>query len=251
MNPTPLPNPPEDERFQEAELASEMDVAEVHTSILREREDPRDGYEPIPLWLVTLIMAIVFWSGAYLSFNSGGFQSDVFNPRLVSWTGAGAAAQTGPPDPMVLGKKVYTQNCVVCHQQNGQGVAGQFPPLAESEWVLNGDWHGDNHLIKILLLGLQGPVKVKGAVYNGAMPAWNQLKDNQIASVLTYIRNEWGNQGPAITEAQVKEMREVVKGRTDPWTEKDLKAIPRQVYGAPSDGTPPPAEAAASPKPAA
>ena len=202
-----------------------LNVRDVHGAILREKDDPRDGYEPIPLWLVSAFMALVFWAGAYLSFYSGGFQADVFDPVQVSWAGGGAAVK-GPPDPMVVGKRLYTANCVACHQPTGQGVAGQFPTLVGSEWVLGGDWHGDNHLVKILLNGLQGAIQVKGETYNGAMPPWKQLKDEQIALILTYIRNEWGNSAPPITAEQVAKIREETAAQTEPWTQSQLQAIP-------------------------
>lgn len=207
----------------------EIDVAQVHASILRERVEPRNGFEPVPIWLVTLIMVLVLWAGLYLGFNSGGFKSDVYDAGLVNWSGQGAGVTAGP-DPMVIGKKVFTQSCVVCHQSNGEGLPGQFPPLAGSEWVLSESWHGDNHLVKLTLLGLQGPIEVKGAVYNGAMPGWSQLTDVQISAVLTYIRNEWGNQASAITPDHVKQIREELKGRTDPLTQDQLKQIPPQKF---------------------
>lgn len=233
-----------------------LNVRDVHGAILREKDDPRDGYEPIPLWLVSGFMALVFWGGAYLAFNSGGFQSDVFNPTQVSWTGGGAVAK-GPPDPMVVGKRLYTANCVACHQATGQGVAGQFPTLVGSEWVVGGDWVGDNHLVKILLHGLQGPIQVKGNTYNGAMPPWKQLKDEQIAMILTYIRNEWGNSAPPITAEQVAKIREETSAQTEPYTQNQLKAVPAATFesaappapggdAAPAEGEaapPPPAEA--------
>ena len=228
-----------------------LNVRDVHGAILREKDDPRDGYEPIPLWLVSVFMALVFWAGAYLSFYSGGFQSDVFDPVQVSWAGGGAAVK-GPPDPMVVGKRLYTANCVACHQPTGQGVAGQFPTLVGSEWVLGGDWHGDNHLVKILLNGLQGAIQVKGETYNGAMPPWKQLKDEQIAMILTYIRNEWGNSAPPITAEQVAKIREETTAQTEPWTQSQLQAIPAVRFesaappapeggAAPAEGATPPA----------
>lgn len=211
-------------------------VAQVHGSIMREQADPEDGYEPIPLWLVTFIMIVVFWGGLYLAYYSGGFRSDVYDAGLVAWAGGAAKPQdTGPPDPMVLGKRVFSQNCMVCHQSTGLGVPGQFPPLAGSEWVLSQDWHGDNHLVKILLKGLQGPITVKGNQYNNAMPAQN-LTDAQIAAVLTYIRNEWGNSAPPISEEFVARIRAETASRTEAWTQDELKAIPREL-----DNTQPPA----------
>ena len=246
---TPPTTPPE-EGFNEKEQGSDMNVAQVHGSILREQAEPRDGYEPVPLWLITLFFCIFFWSGLYLAYYSGGFRSDVFDPNRVAWTGGGAAADKGPIDPKVLGKRVFTQNCVVCHQTTGLGVPGQFPPLVASEWVVGGDWHGDNHLVKILLNGLQGPVQVKGVAYNNAMPPWNQLKDDQIAAVLTYIRSEWGNSAPPISADYVKTIREQVASRTEPWVSKDLQAIPPEKAPAASEATPP-AAPAASPAPEA
>lgn len=205
----------------------EVNVREVHASILREKQDPHDGYEPVPLWLVSGFMALIFWAGTYLAFNSGGFKSTVFNPSHVAWGATAAQPEAkGPPDPMVLGKRVFTVNCVACHQATGQGVPNAFPPLAGSEWVLGNDWHGDNHLVKILLHGLQGPVEVKGASYNGAMPPWKQLKDEEIAAVLTYIRNEWGNSAPAITAEQVAKIRAETASQAQPYTQAELRTIP-------------------------
>lgn len=246
------PTQPPDEGFNEKQSANEIDLAQLHDSILREQIDPLTGSEPVPVWLVTVFFAIVFWAGLYLAFNSGGFRSDVFDPSRVAWQGGGAAAQEGPVDPKVIGKRVFTQNCVVCHQTTGLGMPGQFPPLVASEWVVGGDWHGDNHLVKILLKGLQGPIQVKGASYNNAMPAWSQLTDEQIAGVLTYIRSEWGNSAPPITPEFVKTIRDQTAARTEPWSLKDLQAIPAEKVPASGAGAPPVAPTAASPaKPSA
>ncbi|MEO8204704.1 MAG: cytochrome c [Chthoniobacterales bacterium] len=239
-----------DEEFREAELSSEMNVGEVHGSILQEKKDSHVGYEPIPVWLIAIFIAIIFWAGSYLSFYSGGFKADVFDANIVSWAGGGAGQQAGPPDPMVVGKRVFSQNCVVCHQQTGLGVAGQFPPLVGSEWVMSQDWHGDNHLVKIVLMGMQGPVTVKGIPFNGAMPPWNQLKDEQIAAVLTYVRNEWGNKALPISADNVKQIREELKGmgRSEPWSQADLQKIPKQIFTPAADSAPAPGAAPAAPK---
>jgi len=252
------PNKPGSDELQSHLEGEGLNVRDVHGAILREKDDPRDGYEPIPLWMVSLFMALVFWGGAYLAFNSGGFQADVFNPAQVSWTGGGGAAK-GPPDPMVVGKRLFTANCVACHQATGQGVAGQFPTLVGSEWVLTEGWHGDNHLVQILLHGLQGPIQVKGDTYNGAMPPWKQLKDDQIASILTYIRNEWGNSASPITAEQVAKIREETAAQTEPYTQKALQAIPAIEFdaapaAAPAEGEgvpPAPTEAQPAATPAA
>ncbi|MFV0415893.1 MAG: c-type cytochrome [Chthoniobacterales bacterium] len=218
---------PDQENFREAELESNIDVQQIHDAIIRERDDPRDGYEPVSIWLVVLAMAIMLGGGIYIGTHSGGFSSEVFDPSHVSWTGGGAAVEKGAPDPMVLGKRVFTQNCLVCHQATGQGVPGAFPPLVDSEWVLaNGGWHGDNHAVAVVLNGLSGPITVKGASYNNAMTPWKDvLNDQEIAAVLTYVRNEWGNEAAPITPEFVASVREETADRSEPWTEADLKAV--------------------------
>jgi mono/diheme cytochrome c family protein len=241
---------PRPDTFEANRESDDLNVRDVHGAILREKDDPRDGYEPIPLWLVSFFMALVFWGGAYLAFNSGGFESTVFNPTQVSWSGGGAVAK-GPPDPKVVGKRLYTANCVACHQATGLGVAGQFPTLVGSEWVLTEGWHGDNHLVKILLHGLQGPIQVKGDTYNGAMPPWKQLKDEQIAAILTYIRSEWGNNESPISAEQVAKIREETAAQTEPYTQAQLQAVPAiEFEDAPAEGSAPPAPDAAAPAPA-
>lgn len=96
------------------------------------------------------------------------------------------------------GKKVYAQNCQACHQAEGQGIAGAFPPLAKSDY-LNADV---NRSIAVVANGLEGQIKVNGELYNSTMPKIN-LTDEEIANVLTYVYNNWDNKGGEITPADV------------------------------------------------
>jgi len=203
----------------------EDDLADIHGSILREREEPREGAESIPIWLVTVFMGIVFFGGFYLAWNSEGFRADAYGPERSA---PASATPPGPVDPYKLGKRLYTANCLVCHQSTGLGAAGQFPPLAGSEWVLARGWNGDEHLVLVVLHGLLGPLQVKGATYNSAMPPWRRLKDEQIAAILTYIRGEWGNDAPPISPAFVAGVRARFADREKSWTQIQLKAIPRE-----------------------
>jgi mono/diheme cytochrome c family protein len=216
---------------------------------------------PLPKWLLILLLIGLFWAGAYLFSFSGGFAADVFDyqPKFGAAAGGGGA----PVDPRVVGKALFSANCITCHQADGQGLPGQYPPLAGSEFV-NGE--ASNRLIAIVLKGLQGSVQVKGQNFNNAMQPWEgQYSDQQLASILTYIRSEWGNNAPPITADMVKEMRAEVKGRTEQWTYADLmKMAPRDLTqsgakpaapgqpaaAAPASGGNPPAPAGASPPPA-
>ena len=180
---------------------------------------------PLSPWLGGAFMLALFWGGFYLAFNSGGFRQDVYESNAVNWAGGGVQA-AAPVDPKVVGKRLYAQNCVVCHQATGQGVSGQFPPLAGSEWVNGNDKHGENHLVLLMLNGHQGPMQVMGANYNNAMPQWKQLSDDQIAAVLTYIRSEWGNKGTPMDASYVAGIRSEHKEQGEPWTEAQLMAMP-------------------------
>jgi nitrite reductase (NO-forming) len=113
------------------------------------------------------------------------------------------AATGGATTQAVSGEKVYTANCASCHQAMGQGLPGTFPPLAGAE-IPNGD---PARHINVVLNGLNGEVTVKGQKYNGAMPPWKQLSDDDLAAVITYERTSWGNSGGPVTADDIKKAR--------------------------------------------
>jgi putative membrane-bound dehydrogenase-like protein len=123
-------------------------------------------------------------------------------------------------DPAVheRGLAVYSLTCVACHQPTGAGLENAFPPLDGSDWLT-----GDPTLpIRIVIGGLQGPVKVSGKDYNAVMPPHVDLDDQKISDVLTYVRQSWSNDASAVTPAQVKEVRAQMKDRKAPWTASEL-----------------------------
>jgi mono/diheme cytochrome c family protein len=122
---------------------------------------------------------------------------------LMSQTKKPAApAQGGGQASIARGKSVYMEQCLSCHQADAGGVQGMNPSLIKAKFVL-----GDKAtLVKIVLNGLTG-VEIDGDSYNGVMAPHTDLTDQQIADVLTYIRNSFGNKASAITPAQVKAIR--------------------------------------------
>ena len=99
----------------------------------------------------------------------------------------------------LAGQEIYFRegHCVTCHQPNGKGLDPAFPPLAKSPWV-SGD---PDRLIKLTLYGLMGPLELNGKKYDGQVPMTpfgGMLKDDEIAAVLTFVRNSFGNQAPPI-----------------------------------------------------
>lgn len=119
------------------------------------------------------------------------------------------------------GKTIYDALCLNCHQPEGKGLPGIYPPLAGSEWV-SGDKAA---FIKIVIHGLTGPITVSGQTYGVAAPIPMPpmgLDDQQIAHVATYIRSQFGNSAPAITVDEVKAVRAATEGRTTFWTVQEL-----------------------------
>jgi nitrite reductase (NO-forming) len=102
------------------------------------------------------------------------------------------------------GKRVYLQNCAMCHQADGKGLPNVFPPLAQSDFLMA----DKTRSVGVVLHGLSGPITVNGQRYDGVMPPQVTLNDEQIAHVLTFIRNTWGNTGDAVTVEEVKAIRE-------------------------------------------
>lgn len=184
----------------------------------REHPEPHSRHEPIPGSLAALCIALGLLAGSYLAVN-------LSRPDAPA---QGAANLSSPADPQLLGRRVFSQTCAACHQPGGLGIPGLFPPLAGSEWVLGSTWCGDNHLVTILLHGVQGPIDVGGKSYNNSMPAWINLDDKQIAAVLNHVRSEWGNSAPAISPEFVQEIRKQSAGRRNPWSQKELRAIAPQ-----------------------
>jgi nitrite reductase (NO-forming) len=102
------------------------------------------------------------------------------------------------------GKQVYMNLCFACHQLDGNGLPAVFPPLAKSDYMLA----DRDRAIRIVLKGLTGPMTVNGKAYNSAMPPQEAvLSDRQVADVLTYAFNAWGNEGDVFTTDEVKAIR--------------------------------------------
>jgi nitrite reductase (NO-forming) len=134
------------------------------------------------------------------------YLGDRAEPNLAAVSKATAAAAGGTlttQDQINAGKVLFTGTCSVCHQANGQGLPNVFPPLAKSDY-LTGD---TKRIIGTVLHGLTGKVIVNGKEYNSVMPPMNQLNDDEIANILTYVYGSWGNSGARISADEVKKVR--------------------------------------------
>ena len=211
----PIPSPADPEKPKRAKRAGGLVMGQDTSA------DPVDGFEPIPLWMLGIFGMFLGWGGWYLGTYSAGWRW--YELDEYSSTGAVATTQAAE-DPIALGKRLFSGNCVSCHQANGQGLPGQYPPLNGSEWVTgNPAW-----MKRIILYGLEGEIEVKGARYNNAMPAFGaKLNDKQVAAVISFVRTnaDWSNSASAVTPEQVAATRAATKGRSTPFSPSELKGI--------------------------
>src|SRR5438874_5989736 len=237
---------------QGMDYGEQADVQQVRAAVQRENRDPRVGAEPLSIWLIAVYGLAVFFGGAYLGRYSGNFSGEALDPyggepqAMKKAGGPQGAQQVAELSPRDRGKKIFSANCQTCHQANGLGVAGQYPPLAGSEFTTGGSLRP----AMIVMKGLQGPVTVKGQKFGAAvMQPWDKtLTDQKIADVLTYERSEWGNNASPVTAEQIAALRKELANHPNSFTEPDILAVPAEEDlpgGAPAGGKPPkPGEAA-------
>ncbi len=120
------------------------------------------------------------------------------------------------------GKELYVITCGACHQPHGDGQDGLAPPLRDSDWAIG----SVQRTVRIALNGVRGPITVKGKIYELEMPGMGVLDDEQISSILTYIRREWGHTASAIDPSDVAAIRKDTEKREEPWTQPELLRIP-------------------------
>lgn len=216
----------------EQRTPEQPDVQQIHGPIYREKVEPRDGHQPIPMWLLLPMFGLLLWGGWYLGEHSGDFRADNYDgpSAFMNSPNADAKQPQQPLDLMVVGRRVYN-SCASCHQLDGQGVAGTYPPLKRSEWVT-----GDPRILaRILLHGLQGPISVRGKQYSGAMPAWSNFSNEELAGVMTYIRKSWGNEASEVSAELVSDVRQSQGRRSAPWTQYELEQVKAQLADSNSD----------------
>jgi len=214
--------PQSDPRVDQAAVTDDSLMA-VHDKLLGKQPDEKAHYRLTPLSLLFIFSGLIFFGGTYLGRFSGHFSPLVYNEYAQPPKAGGPAA---PIDPLAQGKAIYANVCAACHQVTGLGMAPVFPPLVDSEWVTG----SEERLIRVVLHGLQGPIKVKGVDYNGAMPAAGpgsgfNLSADKVAAVLSYVRKEFGNGAEPISAQKVAEIA-TKEGSRGPWTAADLEKLP-------------------------
>jgi mono/diheme cytochrome c family protein len=186
--------------------------------------EPTATRSTIPIWIITVTLVLMFLGAIYFDHHSGWFNRQVYSPYASAEQLAAGQPKSGAAAAAAHGKQVYELVCGICHGTDGLGKPGQAPPLAGSEWVIT---KGYDRLTRIPLAGLNGPMQVNGKDWNLAMaPMGAALSDTDLAAVLTYVRNSWGNQAGEVTADNVKSVRAALGTRPQPLTGEQLKAMP-------------------------
>ena len=183
----------------------------------RENEDPEEAVRPMPVAALLVAAGMVVWAVVYILSTEPLTLSQFGDQRTRAELSGAVAAAGGAVD----GKALYAAQCAACHQATGAGLPGVFPPLDGSEWV-----QGEPRVLaNILLHGITGEITVKGNKYQGAMPAFPQLSDAELAGIASFIRGNWSNKAePLQAELFAKERAD--GSRTTPFEgEAALKAL--------------------------
>ncbi len=185
---------------------------------------------PVPISFLVAFFGLFYLSTLYLDKTAGGFHAKVYEPFTSHDLLAAIQPQDNVDPHFEKGRDLYKNFCSPCHQENGAGSSVLSPPLAGSDWV---NAEGPNRIIRVVLNGLTGPIQLKvngdDKTFSGAMLPWrNELDDEQLAAILTYIRgqSEWGNNAGPVMAEQVKAIRDETANRTSAWTQPELFQIP-------------------------
>lgn len=214
------PSQPPAEPLEDAARITDHRLQNLHDQLMREKVEPSEGFPPMPIFILFLFASVLFIACIYFINNIAAFRWDVYDPNYDPSSTQVAAVATF--DPIATGRRLYAANCQQCHQVDGSGVPGAFPPLAGADWVTETRVRPT----AILLNGLVGPIEVKGNTYNGNMPTFGTLlSDRDIGAVLTYVRASFGNEAEAITAEHVAAIRAKVGSRGSPWSAEELMAL--------------------------
>jgi mono/diheme cytochrome c family protein len=193
-----------------------------HQAQAREQGEPFERVRPVPTVVLGLIAVLLGWAVVYIASSGSKDAPELGDRRTLTALGGPMPAV---PGAAVDGAQAFTTHCVACHQATGLGIAGAFPPLANSEWVND----SAKVLAMILLHGIEGNLTVAGKSYAGQMPAFKEkLSDAEIAAVASHIRSQWGNGAPPLDAALVTATRQATADRTGPWKgDAELNALPK------------------------
>lgn len=199
-------------RFDQDKLANEKQEPSESSSLT---------FINVPLVLLSLLVG---FGATYLALRTPDMRMEPGDSRTAApaVTASGEAPSAdGEVDlekTLERGKAVYAAVCQACHQENGQGMAGVFPPLANSPWVLGSALR----MTSIILHGVQGPITVNGEKFSNVMPGLREaMSPEDVAAVATYVRGSFGNKASPVTLETVRRALARPKADPNPWNGED------------------------------
>ena len=205
-------------------------LVEEHVRLHQIKHEPTKGFLQAPLIFVFVFGCLIFLCSIQLAHTTNDF--NLHPPQEPDTETPEQKEANRWAKKLSAGKKVFLANCSSCHKPNGVGEPGVYPPLAGSDWVST-----DPALItNIILKGLKGEIKVNGETYGTTGIVMNPIaiSDRQIANVVTYVRQAWGNEADPIEifEDDVASVREDYSDKQDQWVFEQLKEIyPEALFG--------------------
>ena len=193
----------------------DVELVDEHVRLNNIKHEPTKGFLQAPLIFVFVFGCLIFVCSIQLAHTTNDFQ--LHPPKEI--------VELTPEEKEALrlerkissGEKVFAVRCASCHQANGLGIAGQYPPLDGSNWVTS----DPGIITNIIIKGLKGEIVVKGETY-GTSAAVNMaavaISDREIANVVTYVRQAWGNNAEEIFEDEVASIRSESAEQQDQWT---------------------------------
>jgi mono/diheme cytochrome c family protein len=201
---------------------TDKNLVDEHVRLSELKHEPTEGFLHAPLIFVFIFGCLIFICSVQLAHTTNDFQ--LHPPKEIVELTPEEKEALRVERKVASGGKIFAARCASCHQANGLGIAGQYPPLAGSKWVTS-----DPGLISnIILKGLKGEIIVKGEKY-GTSAAINMaavpINDREIANVVTYVRQAWGNKASELSEDEVASFRSSSSDQLDQWTGEQLKSL--------------------------
>ena len=207
---------------------SDEEIVKSHVQLSKIKHEPTKNFLIAPLVFVFVFGCLIFICSIQLAHSTNYFQ--LHPPVEVVELTPEEKEAFRLERKIASGEKIFAVRCASCHQANGLGIDGQFPPLAGSEWV-----SADAAVItNVILKGLKGEIMVKGVKY-GTSAAVNMaavpISDREIANVSTYVRQAWGNSSSEVTEDMVSSVRAAHSGKQDQWIGDELRQMFADSFG--------------------
>lgn len=209
----------ESDKFEGKESLTDEELVQVHSKLNVEKHPPTKGFLSAPLIFVFVFGCLIFVCSIQLAHSTNQFQ--LHPPTDVVELTDEEKEALRIERKLESGEKIFALRCASCHQANGLGIPGQYPPLDGSKWATS-----DPALISYIILnGLKGEIVVKGEVY-GTSAAVNMaavpISDREIANVTTYVRQAWGNNSTEISTDEVAQFRQDTRAKQEQWTGDEL-----------------------------